>query len=169
MIKCIWLLAAIVALTLSATASADIVLDLNLKEGDQKVREARVKPGKTVQIEVFAQKGAQDIQGVEIVLRFDAKKITYKDFKESGLMEGAFSLPAKTIPGQARISLGFLGKKSPRDAGRLGILQIELSKDLGESTKIELIKGSYGIGGKVRQFDLSSSVKLINAKTSKKD
>ena len=102
----------VIALALCAPASADIVLDLDLKEGDQQVRKTEVKPGKTLKIEVFAQKGARDIQGVEIILRFNPEKVTYKSFKEAGLMEGAMLLPSKTSPGEAKISLGFLGKKS---------------------------------------------------------
>ena len=150
---------------LSIAASANMVIDLDPKEGDQKVREAQVKPGEARNLELVAQKGAQDIEGFEIQLRFDPKNFEFKGFQPGGLMAGAIALPPQKTGDGVKISVGFLGRKSPGDAGSLGIIQIQVTQNFSGTAKISLIEGSFGAKGQTQSFPLNSEVLLTTGAT----
>lgn len=147
--------------SLCATASANIILDLDPAEGDQGVRESQVKPGDVTEIELIAQQGAQDIEGFEIALRFDPNNFSFKGFTPGGLMAGAIALPPQQSSDGVKISVGFLGRKSPGDAGSLGKVQVQVTQNFNGTAKISLIEGSFGAKGQTQKFPLNSEVTLM--------
>jgi len=157
------LLAAALVFAMAATAAAQIVLDLNPAPGDQGVREEKVKPGDMKTIEVAATKGAKDIIGFEVELRLDTRQVTFKSFQASGLMAGAMAMPPQKTPEGVKISVALLGKTSPGDAGTLGQILVEFTKELGPETVIELVTGSFGSAAGTNEFPLTGGVKFFNA------
>ena len=154
------LITALLITGLCTTASANIVIDLNPAEGDQGVRDAQVKPGDVKEIELIAQQGAMDIEGFEVALKFDPNNFAFKGFQPGGLMTGAIALPPQKSANGVKISVGFLGRKSPGDAGSLGKIQIEVTKTFSGTAKISLFEGSFGAKGQTKQFPLSSEITL---------
>ena len=147
---------------LSATASANIILDLDLAEGDQGLTSKQVQPGDVVEIELIAQQGAQDIAGFEIVLQFDNQALKFSGYQQGGLMASAISLPASETQTGTKISAGFLGGKSAHDSGSLGKLVFEVLQDPGVGSAIMLVQGSFGADGRTEQFELNSTVTLFS-------
>jgi len=145
---------------LAATASANIVLDLDLNEGNQGVTSKQVQPGDIVEIELIAQQGALDIAGFEVAIKFDPQQFIFQGYQKGGLMAAAISLPAAPTADGAKISAGFLGGKSTSDSGSLGTLVFEVTQNLGAGGPIKLTQGSFGAAGKTEQFDLNSEVFL---------
>ena len=46
-----------------------------------------------MQIELVALQGAMEIEGFEVILKFDHNKVQFKGFTPKGLMTGAMALP----------------------------------------------------------------------------
>ncbi|MDP6040901.1 MAG: hypothetical protein QGG64_20290 [Candidatus Latescibacteria bacterium] len=151
--------------SLSAAASANIVIDLDSKEGDQNVREAQVKPGEIINLELVAQSGAQDIEGFEVQMHFDPNNFAFRGFQPGGLMTGAIALPPQKTSDGVKLSVGFLGRKSPGDAGSLGKMQIQVTKNFSGTGKISLVEGSYGAKGQTQKFPLNTGVLLTTGAT----
>ncbi|MGA1197925.1 MAG: cohesin domain-containing protein, partial [Candidatus Latescibacterota bacterium] len=141
------LFALVLAAALATTASANIVLDLDTKEGDQNIRTKPVQPGDTIEIELIAQKGAQGIAGFEVVVKFDSQKFTYKDYQKGGLMAAAFPLPAAKTSDGVRISVGILGGQSTQDSGSLCKIIFEATSNVGTGGIISVTEGSFGAAG----------------------
>ena len=151
--------------SLSAAASANIVIDLDSKEGDQNVREAQVKPGEIINLELVAQSGAQDIEGFEVQMHFDPNNFAFRGFQPGGLMTGAIALPPQKTSDGVKLSVGFLGRKSPGDAGSLGKMQIQVTKNFSGTGKLSLVEGSYGAKGQTQEFPLNTGVLLTTGAT----
>lgn len=143
-----------------ATASANIVLDLDLNEGDQGLMSQPIQPGDVVEIELIAQQGAQDIAGFEVAIKFDSEQFIFKSYQKGGLMASAIPLPAAPTAEGVKISAGFLGGKSAEDSGSLGTLIFEASPNLTTGGSIMLTQGSFGADGQTMQFALNSEVRL---------
>jgi hypothetical protein len=154
------LLALVLASALVTTASANIILDLDTKEGDQGIKTKPVKAGDTIEIELIAQKGAQGIAGFEVVVKFDSQKFMYKDYQLGGLMASAFPLPASKSADGVRLSVGILGGQSTQDSGSLGKIIFEATANVGSGGIIALTEGSFGAAGKTQKFTLTSAVTL---------
>ena len=157
------LFASVFAFTFAGSAGAELVLDLDTSPGDQGVREQQVKPGEMVTIELVALNDAMGINGVEVFLRYDHDKVVFKAFNVGGLLTGGFSLGSQKTDDGSKFSVGMVGRTSPADSGPLGQILIQLSDNLDQGAMIELIKASYGAGGKMETVELKAGVKLINA------
>ncbi|MFT5368870.1 MAG: hypothetical protein ACI8V2_003842 [Candidatus Latescibacterota bacterium] len=153
---------------LGTAASANIVLDLDLNEGNQGLITRQVQIGDIVEIELIAQQGAQDIAGFEVVIKFDGQQFIFNGYQRGGLMASAISLPAAPTADGVKISAGFLGGKSAFDSGSLGTLVFEVTQDLSAGGSIMLTQGSFGAAGRTDQFALNSEV-ILQGPTNQQD
>jgi len=154
---------------LGTAASANIVLDLDLNEGNQGLITRQVQIGDIVEIELIAQQGAQGIAGFEVVIKFDGQQFIFNGYQRGGLMASAIALPAAPTADGVKISAGFLGGKSAFDSGSLGTLVFEVTQDLSAGGSIMLTQGSFGAAGRTDQFALNSEVILLQGPTNQQD
>ena len=153
---------------LGTAASANIVLDLDLNEGNQGLITRQVQIGDIVEIELIAQQGAQGIAGFEVVIKFDGQQFIFNGYQRGGLMASAIALPAAPTADGVKISAGFLGGKSAFDSGSLGTLVFEVTQDLSAGGSIMLTQGSFGAAGRTDQFALNSEV-ILQGPTNQQD
>ena len=129
------LLSAALIFGIAATTFAQMRLDLDQKPGDQRLREAKIKPGeKTKGVQLLGYFGIKlgDIQEYEIELWFNPKKVTVKSFQPSvsstpvtigtpdGIMGDAEVLSMQTLkpgnvqgrkrPGGVKLRVGYQNK-----------------------------------------------------------
>ena len=154
------LLSAAVVFGLSVSAAAQMALDLDLTPGDQGKRAGEAKPGDMVTVELVASKGANGIIGFEAELQFDVKQIAFKGFQPGGILAGAMVIP-QVLPTGAKLNAAFLGgKTSTGDSGSMGQVLLQISGDLGQGAKIDLVSGSFAAAGGTNSFKLKEGVML---------
>ncbi len=145
---------------LSAAASAEFVLDLDPREGDQNVREMQVRPGDLLDLELVALSGAQDLEGFDVQLRFEPDHFEYASFQPDGLMSGTDALPLQKTDDGVRISAGTPDHRSPEDAGSLGRIRIQITSSFSGAGNISLVGGTLIAGGQTHEFPFNSTVRL---------
>ncbi len=153
------LLVAALILGLTVPTAAQMVLDLDMAPGDQGKRDGEAKPGDMVTVELIAVKGATGVIGFEAELTLDAKQVDFKGFQAGGIMAGAMAIPQPTPKG-IKLNVALLGGKTAAgDAGSMGQILLQLTKDFG-GAKVGLVSGSFATSGGTTPFKLQEGVKL---------
>ena len=157
------LLTAVLSLGLAATAGAQMAMDMDLNPGDQGMREAVVKPGGEIKIQLVATEATKDLVGIEVELKFDDKQVKFLGFMPDGILQGATSMPPTQGPGKVKIAAALMGKRVGGDAGAaLGEIKFGIAPNLGPATVVEMVGGSLGTAAGTKKMKLSAAVKLIN-------
>ena len=129
------LLSAALIFGIAATTFAQMRLDLDQKPGDQRLWAEKSKPGEMKTVQLLAVSGAKDIQGFEIELWFNPKKVTVKSFQPSDsytldrIMADAEVLSMQTLkpgnvqgrkrPGGVKLRVGYQNKSQRNRYGGL--------------------------------------------------